>query len=104
MTFVDGNVAVILRKFLNFSGSKISRSSVSLYFYFSVKIHTFSVIQNEFPLNISKISVILQKYLVIMEIKCGGGEERNILEISLPENSVNLWKYFENSVNLWKYF
>ena len=37
MTFVDGNVSVILRKFLNFSRNKISRSVVFLCFIFSVE-------------------------------------------------------------------
>ena len=54
MTFVEGNISVILRNFKFFLAAKFPEVPFSFFFFFffnffAVKIHTFSVIQNEFP-------------------------------------------------------
>ena len=92
MTFVDGNISVISRKFLTFLGQQnFQKFRFPLFLFFLKNTYIFC-----YSKMIWKISVKLQKRPIIMEVKCylTKKKKRNILEILLPEKFLKFTETF----------
>ena len=94
MTFADRNISIILRKISKFFWQQnFKKFCFRSFYFFCENTYIFCNLKWIFRKIYGKFLLFYKKYLIIMEIKCYLMEKK-YSEILLPENSINLQKYF----------